>query len=203
MPTEQPDTYDGFCQDEIPKGRLWNCPVDFDQANQQPQRHIYRPCHADDVIHPGAPVVLYARVSGRTQARQRSLERQIAELEADAARLGADIVGTCAEVASGMSPDRPVLLRAAAIARRHNAIILAHNVGRFVRSGSSSTARGTRVPNRLQAEVRGPGACSRRRDLSDRPAPQRRLARGSCRRNATRQTCGQTENVAGGASTYH
>ena len=92
------------------------------------------PFHADDVIRPGTRVVLYARVSGRTQARQGNLDRHIAELEADAARYRADVVETCAEVASGMSPDRPALSRAAALARRHNAIILAHNVGRLIRS---------------------------------------------------------------------
>jgi hypothetical protein len=81
--------------------------------------------------------VLHARVSGRTQARQRSLDRQIAELRAYAARRGAVIVETCAEVASGMSPDRPALLRAAALAP----IILAHNVGRLIRSAEFHRTR--------------------------------------------------------------
>ena len=135
MPTVHPDTSSE--SDKPQTIRQFSGNTDGSQASLA-SRFI---CHADDVIHPGSPVVLHARVSGRTQARQRSLDRQIAGLKADAARLGADIVGTCLEVASGMSPDRPVLTRAAALARRHNAIILDHNVGRLIRSAEFHRTR--------------------------------------------------------------
>ena len=97
--------------------------------------------HADAIIHPGTPVVLSPRVSGRTQARNGSLNRNTAELEEYAARHGAEVVGICPDTASGMSLDRPGLLRAAALACRHNAIILAHNVGRLIRSAEFHRTR--------------------------------------------------------------
>lgn len=109
-----------------------------DRPTDQPRRPI---SHADEVIRSGTPVVLYPRVSGRTQARNGSLDRNTAELEEYAARRGAEIVGICPDTGSGMSLDRPGLLRAAELAREHNAIILAHNVGRLIRSAEFHRTR--------------------------------------------------------------
>jgi len=100
--------------------------------------------HADDVIRLGTPVVLYARVSGREQERQGSLDRQIAQLKAYAARRGAVVINIDdirPDVDSGKSLDRPELLRDAALAHEHNALILAHNVGRLIRSAEFHRTR--------------------------------------------------------------
>jgi len=86
-------------------------------------------------------VVIYARESSRWQDADGNLKCQIALLRRLLKKMGFTVLKVFKEAASGQRYERPLLERAAAYARRHNAILVAEAVNRYVRSPFFHTQR--------------------------------------------------------------
>lgn len=86
-------------------------------------------------------VVIYARESSRWQDVDGNLKYQIALLRRLLRKMGFTVIKVFGEAASGQRYERPLLERAAAYARRHNAILVAEAVNRLVRSPLYHTQR--------------------------------------------------------------
>jgi hypothetical protein len=84
---------------------------------------------------PGMKVVLYARVSHRTQDHKGNLNRQVNYLLRKVKKRGAVVIGVHKEIVSGkIHDDSPKFRAACKKARKHGAIVVARSVDRFLRN---------------------------------------------------------------------
>jgi hypothetical protein len=88
--------------------------------------------HAPDVVGRGDPVVLRLRVSSYVQAKNKNLDDHEDRMRRAAEQLGAVVVGVDRHVGPGW--DVSSIAAAAAMARKHNAKILAESTDRFIRN---------------------------------------------------------------------
>jgi hypothetical protein len=88
--------------------------------------------HCGTEIRRGDKVILCCRASGRMQNHTGNLADQEANLREQMERLGAIVVGVITHVGSGWEPYW--LMRAAALAERHGAKLVAETTDRFIRN---------------------------------------------------------------------
>lgn len=99
------------------------------------QREYVRPStyiHGIETIRSGTPVVLWCRVSSGPQDTTGNNANQAAELRAAVASRGGTLVGVVAHAGRIADADT-ALFRAANIAVRHGAVLLAESTSRFIR----------------------------------------------------------------------
>jgi hypothetical protein len=96
--------------------------------------------HLPDAVTAGVPVVLYVRVSSRTQGKKRNLFSQLRTSRRQLETLGLKVVAMFRDIASGWQwEDRPGLRNAIQLAKKGGAIVVAESTDRFIRSEAFHT----------------------------------------------------------------
>ncbi|MCC6127293.1 MAG: recombinase family protein [Pirellulales bacterium] len=95
--------------------------------------------HFVEIAYSGIKVILYPRVSGRTQNRRGNLKAQEFWSRNSLKSYKVEIIDAFCETASGWANDRTRLIAAAELAKREEAVLVAVSTDRFIRSKAFTT----------------------------------------------------------------